>query len=413
MVEETQHSQAANSAGDCPVILHLSDLHFGRDKTEMEEQNRKLVLRLLTDKVLELDEGWQPTYLCITGDIADTGSAAEYDGAKKWLLEFLAKLSIDISAVFMCPGNHDADQALGDAALWPESDNDVDNILSMPLPTGVEVPFADYSRFLRELGVPEYSYTANGSNRSYLYGISTPTPNVKFTCCNSCFFSWDDRTRGRQVLGNKLLDYMQAEDLLRPAPDHTTITIAIMHHPKEQLGESEYFSWSRRPAAFNRLAEMSHIILTGHEHAKVNPWDRSGYGAYISCIGAAFFSINHENSFQLFRINWSDREYECKYFQWDPSQRKWKEVSGLAKNWPFDVGVKKIIPSATIEESYEQKASRLADELWTCIQGRDFNNALSLWQRENESFEANKTTISRSLAERIELLVEEIEHNRE
>ena len=413
MAIETNHNQVATKPADCPVILHISDLHFGRDKTKTEKQNRKLVLKLLGEKILDLGEGWRPSYLCITGDIADSGAAAEYDKAREWLLRFLEKLSIDISGVFMCPGNHDADQDIGDTSPKPESDEEVDNILSFPLPAHIEVPFANYSRFLEGLGVPRYSCTANAYNQSYLFGVSKVAHNLKFICCNSCFFSWDKKAKRKPMLGNSLLDHMQAEDLIEPVPDYATITVAIVHHPREQLGESECFSWSHRPAAFNRLAEMSHIILMGHEHAKVNPWDRSGYGAYFSCIGAAFYNIDHENSYQLFRINWAEQEYECKYFQWDPSHRKWLEVSGLRKNWPFDDGIRRGRPSATTEESYERKASRLADDLWTYIQGRDFDNARSLWQREKKWFAANKSRMSELSAEHIELCVEEIKSQSE
>lgn len=403
MVIEINHSQVAAKPGDCPVILHISDLHFGIEQTPTEEQERKLVLNLLAEKILQFGTGWQPNYLCITGDIAHTSNTTEYDKARGWLLEFIKKLSIYISDVFICPGNHDANWETPQKSPKPKSASKVDDILSVPLPSHIEELFSNYTGFLEGLGVPQYYYSADGRKQSYMFGLREADHTIKILCCNSCFFSWDPKSKHKLLLGNKLLDFMQAEGLLECQPDYRKIRIALMHHSREQLDESEYYPDGSRPPGFNRVAEMSHLILMGHQHAKVNPWERSGYGAYYSCIGAAFYGIDHNNSSQLFRINQLERRYECKYLQWNSTRRQWLERADIETCWPFDRG------ATSQKELSNSKAIKLADDLWSYIRGHDFSEALRLWKVEQGWFSQNKSSIEPDLVERLDLLFREIE----
>ena len=63
------------------VILHLSDLHFGCDKSESARAARKLALDGLASAIRSLEPEWQPTILCISGDIACKGLKSDYDEA--------------------------------------------------------------------------------------------------------------------------------------------------------------------------------------------------------------------------------------------------------------------------------------------------------------------------------------------
>ncbi|MER7505246.1 metallophosphoesterase [Nonomuraea pusilla] len=73
------------------VIAHVSDLHIGA--TERAAPRAAAVLRYLDALPHDLDA------VLVTGDIADHGSAAEYEEA--------AKLLASRHPVFVCPGNHD------------------------------------------------------------------------------------------------------------------------------------------------------------------------------------------------------------------------------------------------------------------------------------------------------------------
>lgn len=414
MAIETNHSQVAAKPTDCPVILHISDLHFGLAENEAEEHNNQLVLDELAKEVLG-DEEWRPSFLCITGDVANTGAASEYDKAYQWLIRFLNGLSLAPSALFICPGNHDVDWGIAEEHPRPESVDEIDAILSVPLPSYIEKPFAEYTGFLNRMGVPQCCYSEDGHKQSHMFGARKTNHNVTFICCNSCFYSRNTQDKGMPLLGNNLLNYMQSERLMQRGPDHETIIIALVHHPKEQLDKSEVFSWGGRPAAFNRLAEMTHVILSGHEHANVMPWEHSGYGAYYSCIGAACYNIREENSFQLFRINWRHERYECRYFQWDPSNVRWLEIQHLRKNWPFDKAITELAGAVATKDAkpHNSKANDLVKDLWTQIQCQDFKSARDIWRRDREWFVINRPNIKRDLVEQVELCVQEIESRSE
>jgi 3',5'-cyclic AMP phosphodiesterase CpdA len=72
-------------------ILHLSDLHFHRNKSD----NKKILKTLDTIK-----DKYGDHYIVITGDIVDDGHKDQYKNAYEALKDFKNKL-------FIVPGNHD------------------------------------------------------------------------------------------------------------------------------------------------------------------------------------------------------------------------------------------------------------------------------------------------------------------
>lgn len=72
-------------------LLHISDLHFHRNKSDNKEA-------LATLKFIE--QNFPKHYLIVTGDIVDDGHEKQFDQAFKALKPFKGR-------VFICPGNHD------------------------------------------------------------------------------------------------------------------------------------------------------------------------------------------------------------------------------------------------------------------------------------------------------------------
>lgn len=85
--------------------VHLSDLHFGKEKPA-----QKLYYRQLLHHISErIQNKGAPDFVFITGDIAYTGEKHEYDMAAEEFLFPLSTLISDISfsRIFIIPGNHD------------------------------------------------------------------------------------------------------------------------------------------------------------------------------------------------------------------------------------------------------------------------------------------------------------------
>lgn len=85
-------------------ILHLSDLQFGgfnNWKLKLDAPHCANVIR----------RKWKdgPTFIVITGDIAERGFPIEYDAAYSWLSELVSEFgwSLPSSRILLVPGNHD------------------------------------------------------------------------------------------------------------------------------------------------------------------------------------------------------------------------------------------------------------------------------------------------------------------
>ena len=141
-----------NTGEEPPVILHLSDLHFGRDVGGQKNAERKLVLDQLADKVVSLDAAWRPTVVCITGDISWRACEKDYEDAGKWIEDLLRKIGLDNEHLVLCPGNHDIDRDQADRIPRPEASNSssADKALSAPIP-----PF--YEDIFSNTAVPTFS----------------------------------------------------------------------------------------------------------------------------------------------------------------------------------------------------------------------------------------------------------------
>lgn len=96
------------------LFLHLSDIHFRASEiATAQDPNRNLRNEILRDaKKLCESLGKVPDGILISGDIAFAGQRAEYDFAKVWLQELTEACGTTLSAVYVCPGNHDIDRKL-------------------------------------------------------------------------------------------------------------------------------------------------------------------------------------------------------------------------------------------------------------------------------------------------------------
>jgi 3',5'-cyclic AMP phosphodiesterase CpdA len=97
-------------------ILHLSDIHFKKNKDDkrktFREAVREKMLATITEHIdnnnLDLD------FVAVTGDIAFSGT--EYEEAKRFFEELKSK--VPEKAVFLpVPGNHDVDRGYLDDVI--------------------------------------------------------------------------------------------------------------------------------------------------------------------------------------------------------------------------------------------------------------------------------------------------------
>ena len=86
--------------------LHISDLHF----EESDAYNMDVVLGAFLQDIPQLlaEDGLHPDFLAVTGDIAFSGQAEEYELAWHFLDDLRAQLNdLPKEHLFIVPGNHD------------------------------------------------------------------------------------------------------------------------------------------------------------------------------------------------------------------------------------------------------------------------------------------------------------------
>lgn len=87
-------------------ILHISDLHYGG----FDEEKAKLEAQRTADKIIEYWDEKGPTFIVLSGDIAEHGLPIEYNEAKDWLEHFINCFNfppLPTKRLFIVPGNHD------------------------------------------------------------------------------------------------------------------------------------------------------------------------------------------------------------------------------------------------------------------------------------------------------------------
>ena len=307
MAEETETNQTANRSNDCPVILHLSDLHFGLDGSRQGDVDAAEVLNGLIASVVGLPPDWKPSIVCITGDITWQGQQRGYDIAGPWIHSLLKALDLPVSHVIACPGNHDSvrDRALVRA---PEA-KAADEVLTLDRLEECEEPFELYIKFCETCGFTRYTLY---DQESYLVGQRL-LGDIRFVVCNSAWFSRDNYDEGKLWLGLGLLRAMQLPLSSDPEP---ILTVSLLHHPREFFHISDRGDNPGRAGAFPYLLERSHLILSGHTHELPAPPDIKRLRTLHIKAGSAYAGIHYPNTFCIVRIEKEGFRYH--YYRTEP-----------------------------------------------------------------------------------------------
>lgn len=98
------------------LLLHLSDIHFrAREFGTAQDPYAGIRANLVGDIEAQfVERGEAPQRILISGDIAYSGAAEEYEFAAQWIDELCDRLGLPHDAVFVIPGNHDVDQAISE-----------------------------------------------------------------------------------------------------------------------------------------------------------------------------------------------------------------------------------------------------------------------------------------------------------
>jgi 3',5'-cyclic AMP phosphodiesterase CpdA len=187
-------------------ILHLSDLHFGRDRPELEGPLVHTVNRLAPDLV------------AISGDFTQRARRGQFEQARA----FLGKLAPDTLSV---PGNHDTP---------------LDNLFMRFLR-----PFHRYKRFIDRELEPSLE-----TKEMVVIGVNTVNR-----------FSWQRGRLSPRTIRKIAEGFADAGERLR---------VVVLHHPLEHGPEVEKRLMRGANAALTALNDAgADVVLSGHLHNTV------------------------------------------------------------------------------------------------------------------------------------------------
>jgi predicted MPP superfamily phosphohydrolase len=259
-------------------FLHISDIHLRPHIVKRYDQDR--VLRGLVD-FLERDRASFPLDLVfVTGDLANTGKAEEY----VLVVELLKKL-MDITGVppahmFVVPGNHDVDREVGRWLLRTLGKDEeaiafFEDAKSRAFHLKKLEAYAESMRAL--LGDQRPLGLAVGEEAVEL--VEVRGARVAVASFNSAWFAQGDDDRGKLWLGEPNVNQagQRAADLDAP------FAVALMHHPFDELHESE------RDDVEHYVERSFDLVVRGHLHKDKTREIATQRGGYVELAGPAAY----------------------------------------------------------------------------------------------------------------------------
>ncbi len=329
-------------------ILHLSDIHFGRnypcygigDNFTKHDQ----ILDELIEVIADTDEHLRPEHIVFTGDIVWHGKAEEYREALDWFRRLLDALNLTGKDISFCVGNHDLDLAClcNDPGIDNNSVAEIDDYYKYENIHKMEFPLYGYNEFCRELGMEPYSYPLDGKRKySYSAGYKDITfsngKTVRLLALNTAMLMpFQGISEDKMWLGQEQIKTLINYSIL-PAPKDIWYTITLCHHSDRFLHPDETSTYNGRPATLSLLLENVNLILCGHTESSGKPrLSKQQGGGSILCGGASYYSDDHINAFSMIYLSerkrsmgflpyvyedgWKDYDFEHHFIRADENK---------------------------------------------------------------------------------------------
>ena len=287
------------------ILLHLSDIHFGRNRDERIKESDFSHKESILDQLIEciIQSGYKPDHIVFTGDIAWKGKAEEFDEAYEWFSKLLSGLNLSGKDITFCPGNHDVNRKYlnYNRDITTKNIASIDEIYEYKNIFKMESPKENYNKFCGRLGVVPFHYPiGNGFESSFSLGFK----DIGDTESGMRLYSFDTSllSSARNVRDdNMFLGQPQIIELIQNGLCETNrYKVALFHHAERFLHPNEICEYDNRPATLPLLREHMDILLCGHTETGGKPiLYKQDEGAYTLTSGAAYYDDDHPNAFSF------------------------------------------------------------------------------------------------------------------
>ena len=299
-------------------ILHLSDIHFGRNfpryriKDSFERHDE--ILDELLELLAGLDDSKKPEHIVFTGDIAWRGQKDEFDEALVFFRRLLDAVGLTGKNISFCVGNHDIERNYRCIGMQLSNDTGIlnDEFYRYEHIHLFEPVIYRYNEFCRALGVEPYAYPVDGE-REYSY-----TAGYKDVCCrdgstlrivsfNTSMLACQKVSSDKLWLGKTQIEALEEYGII-PAPAGIDYTMSLFHHSDRFLHPDETSTYEGRQAPLPILMDETDLLLCGHTESSGKPrLTQQHGGGQMLMGGATYYCDTHQNAFSMLYISPEDK----------------------------------------------------------------------------------------------------------
>lgn len=323
-------------------ILHISDLHVSSIPTAgMNERNLSILLTSLIEDINTLPKKVDTIFF--TGDIANSGSEAEYQIFLKYFLTpLLYALNLDTTRVIIAPGNHDTNRK-----EWKKSDQMVRaGLVSNPLPASIDEIIQEKIEDMNCTWYSNYTNMRNeldSSKKKVLlankFFSAYEIDGVGVGCINSAWLSNENDKECIFVSGWQFSEIIKA---LKPYNQRAI----LMHHPLTWLHPED-----SRSLMDNLHSSKISCLFYGHMHEfwmtkeslfsedsvlklQAGKLDTSKGDKYC---GYSLIALHEQNTFESGDIYFRRHDpNNSKFRPWTERMDNGKSTYSLTNVLPFD-----------------------------------------------------------------------------
>lgn len=370
-------------------ILHLSDIHFGRNNPVYGLKDSFVRHDQILDELIEMiagfDEKLKPHHILFTGDIAWMGKESEFKEALKWFRRLLKACGLTGKDISFCVGNHDVDISVDylKEDLTSNQIEKIDELYRYENIGKMEPYLYAYNEFCEQIGMEPYAYPSHGKKHySYSVGYKDVTfangKTIRLVSMNTALMMTQKKIPEDQMwLGQEQLHSLARYGIL-PADKKIWYTIALFHHTDRFLHPNETSTYNGRVATLPILLQLADLLVCGHSESCGRPRiNRQLGGGVILSGGAAYYSDDHTNAFSMIYISdtknsmayipyvyddgWKDYDFEQQELKMD-SRKKSLPKTSIYQNVTIacqSEDGKFLIPCKYIEtHSYEKEGKK-------------------------------------------------------
>ena len=293
------------------VIAHITDIHF---KQESDLNTLRKRINSIVGAILETIRKANETMLliCVTGDIAYSGTEEQYIMAETFFDEIYNKITErreGLSAYFVfVPGNHDCDfddiSNTVRTTIINSKELNINDASTISICTSVQKNYYSFVNKYIEKEIASANKQDSIFTEDKLTNRKLGKYNIILHCLNTAWCSSKNEIKNMKF---------SVPDGIEEKSDND-IVITLMHHG------DEWFDWKGKECWEEYHKKNSDIILVGHDHCSqfVHKYNYDSTSNYFIKGNQLYSTEDPEQSgFNIFKVNLDDNTEIFYTYAWN------------------------------------------------------------------------------------------------